>query len=134
MQGRFVPAIEPGGVDVALERPIDPNGLAAPVQDTRTKGAVLAGGEYAKAAIVAMPLRIGGPAGGDAGGASQGPQTIQRRPARARLFAFCGHIGAIGGNAHYRCSASGQGARPAEFSAPAATVMEQIFSKCVRDP
>jgi hypothetical protein len=81
MQGGFFPAVEPGGIDIAPQRFAGLHGAAIALQNAGAVGAVLAGGEDAKAAIGAMTLQVGGGACRNAGGASQGTQTVQRPPA-----------------------------------------------------
>jgi hypothetical protein len=100
MQGRFFPAVELGGIDVAPQLSAGLNSPAVVPQDAGAIGAVLAGGEYAKAAILGMKLQIGGRPCRDTGGPSQGAKTIQRPPACVALFTFRRRIRAIQGDAH----------------------------------
>jgi len=60
MQGCFFPAVEFGGIDIAPQLFAGLNGPAVVLQDAGAISAVLAGGEYAQAAIPGMKLQIGG--------------------------------------------------------------------------
>ena len=76
MLGGFFPAVEPGGIYIALELFAGLDGLTVIKPDAGAIVTAIAGGEYAKAAIGAVPLQIRESAGRDADGAPQGAKTV----------------------------------------------------------